>query len=315
MTRMKKLTEYVVCPRCKTKLACEKSAYICKKCNHEYQVKNDIPIFIPPNMSKFKKEEAEFQSGTSSEFTEVHRLDTLRIKYLHDDFLAPLFGLAKSSLVLEVGCGTGKDFSKVAKSGQNVIGVDISYEMCMNVQKKIQEDGFENETFFSVADAEELPFESNLFDAVYMVASLHHLEDPLSGLKEMSRCVKPGGLVIIGSEPNRWPYFFKNIKHSHIGIKFLKLFRQDFTLYKGSPGDWETTGFDKKSIRELLNGAGLLEIKIKPMWYLNGFLHVLGLRPPRFVERPLIFFDEILSHVPLINNFGWHWNVIAKKSQ
>lgn len=311
---MKKLIEYVVCPKCKSNLIEGDSTYLCNKCNHEYFIKNNIPFFIPTSISKFKSEEAEFQSKTASDYKEAHSLDSLRIKYLHDDFLAPIFKLPMGSLILEVGCGTGEDMLKVAKSGQNVIGLDISYEMTMTAQKKMGGEGLTHETYFSVGDAEELPFESNLFDASYMVASLHHLEDPLSGLKEMRRCVKPGGLVIIGSEPNRWPYLFKTIKHSKIGIKFLRIFRDDCTLYRGSPGDWETTGFDRKSIKELLNKANLHELKTRPIWYINGFFQVLGLSPPSPIERFSIFFDEILRIVPIINRFGWHWNVIAKKN-
>lgn len=309
---MEKLIEYLVCPRCKSKLIDNDSTYICTECDQEYPINNKIPIFILPDVSKFKLDEAEFQSRTASDYAEMHGLDSLRIKYLHDDFLSPIFTLPKGSLILEVGCGTGEDLLNVVKKGHNVIGLDISYEMCITAQKRMDIEGFSHEACFSVSDAEELPFDSNLFDAAYMVASLHHLEDPLSGLKEISRCVKPGGLVIIGSEPNSWPYLFKTTKHSKIGIRFLKMFRDDPTLYQGSPEDWETTGFDRKGIRELLNKAELRELEIKPIWYTNGFLQALGLRPPSFIERFLIYFDELLSKVPVINRFGWHWNVVAK---
>ena len=42
-----------------------------------------------------------------------------------------------------------------------------------------------------------MPFESNYFDYVVCMNSLHHHPDPKQSLTEMTRVLKPGGVMII----------------------------------------------------------------------------------------------------------------------
>ena len=45
--------------------------------------------------------------------------------------------------------------------------------------------------------ATDLPFESNFFDYVVCMNSLHHHADPNQSLTEMTRVLKPGGVMIL----------------------------------------------------------------------------------------------------------------------
>jgi len=45
------------------------------------------------------------------------------------------------------------------------------------------------------AVAEQLPLPSNTFDAALAQLVVHFMTDPVAGLREMSRVVKPGGVV------------------------------------------------------------------------------------------------------------------------
>lgn len=47
------------------------------------------------------------------------------------------------------------------------------------------------------AKAEALPFATHRFDLVLSVLSLHHLSDPVRGLREMCRVLAPKGKMII----------------------------------------------------------------------------------------------------------------------
>ncbi len=46
-----------------------------------------------------------------------------------------------------------------------------------------------------VASGEDLPFKDNELDFVYGIHAFEHLKDPVQGLKEWLRVVKPGGIV------------------------------------------------------------------------------------------------------------------------
>ncbi len=48
-----------------------------------------------------------------------------------------------------------------------------------------------------VADAENLPFESDSFDVVYSFGVLHHTPDTQKAIDEVYRVLKPGGKIII----------------------------------------------------------------------------------------------------------------------
>ena len=85
-----------------------------------------------------------------------------------------------SDKVLDVGCGTG--FVSMLYPNFDITGVDISDGMLAhNPHKWIK------------APAEQLPFPDNHFDFVVCRSLLHHLDEPMAGLSEMYRVLKPGG--------------------------------------------------------------------------------------------------------------------------
>ena len=96
--------------------------------------------------------------------------------------------------MLEVGTGTGHWSSYFSERGFTVTGVDISPAM-VNVArgKKIKRASFQ------VADAHRLPFDDGRFDAAAAVTTLEFVRSPDVVLKEMVRCTRrPGGVIIIG---------------------------------------------------------------------------------------------------------------------
>ena len=105
-------------------------------------------------------------------------------------------GCNSSSLILEVGCGSGEDAVHVQKASTRIIGVDVSE----NALKKFRAKGFEG----IMADTGKLPFPDCSFDYIMCSGLLHHLVgqgDLLDYVKEFTRVTKPGGYVI-ALEPN-----------------------------------------------------------------------------------------------------------------
>lgn len=96
--------------------------------------------------------------------------------------------------VLDVACGTGvlarTARARVGSTG-SVTGLDVNPGM-LAVARSI-----EPEVTWVEGDAAELPFEDGVFDAVACQFGLMFFPDPAHAVREMLRCVKPGGRVAV----------------------------------------------------------------------------------------------------------------------
>jgi len=92
--------------------------------------------------------------------------------------------------VLDVGCGMGRYAALVAAEGAAVVGVDVSDAVDAGAVR------YPNVAFVQ-ADLAALPFAPRAFDLVYSFGVLHHLPDPLVGLKSAFEMVRPGGWLLL----------------------------------------------------------------------------------------------------------------------
>lgn len=101
--------------------------------------------------------------------------------------------------VLDYGCGIGEDLVPIAKTGADVIGLDISPELIELARKRA--DAFGVKARFIVGSAYETGLPSQSIDIVFAIAIFHHLELD-AAKKELLRILKPGGVLIL-QEPVR----------------------------------------------------------------------------------------------------------------
>jgi len=100
------------------------------------------------------------------------------------------------SYVLVVGCGVGITPCYLAKQhGCRVVGVDLSQRMVDRSNERAKKKGVQNLVEFRQADAQELPFEDSLFDAVMCESVNAFIPDRRKAAREYVRVVKPGGYV------------------------------------------------------------------------------------------------------------------------
>lgn len=90
---------------------------------------------------------------------------------------------------LDLGAGTGVSTEELAKSGADVIGVDISLGM-------MQERG-DRKAPLVAADAAELPFGDNTFNAVTGMFFIRNVADSDAVLAEIHRVLQPGGRLVL----------------------------------------------------------------------------------------------------------------------
>lgn len=98
--------------------------------------------------------------------------------------------------VLDIATGPGYIAEAFARAAREAVGVDLTDAMLAIAQKRTQERGVSNVSF-RAADAQNLPFENGAFDVVVCRLALHHLQNPISVLREMARACRTGGKVVI----------------------------------------------------------------------------------------------------------------------
>ena len=98
--------------------------------------------------------------------------------------------------VLDCGCGPGTitlGFAGLVAPGQ-VVGTEIEASHVAIARKNAANRNVPNAQF-EVADIYELPFAGASFDAVFISAVLGNLREPIRGLREAYRVLKPGGVI------------------------------------------------------------------------------------------------------------------------
>ena len=110
--------------------------------------------------------------------------------------LIKLCHIGKGSYVLDVGSGVGITPCFIAKKyGCRVVGVDISAKMVERSLERASRAKVADLVEFRVADAQDLPFETAVFDAVITESVTAFPEDKQKAVDEYVRVTRPGGYV------------------------------------------------------------------------------------------------------------------------
>lgn len=108
-------------------------------------------------------------------------------------------------LILDIGCGNGRDLIPILRNGSRVIGVDISPCMIEEARRELEGHCLRNFEL-KVGDAEKLPFPDGHFDKVIASEVIEHIPDWKKSLSEMHRVLKPKGTLVV-SVPNRISWY------------------------------------------------------------------------------------------------------------
>jgi len=323
---MNEILKLAVCPECQVEII-EKT---CPQCGRAFNVdENGIVNLLPKEMDEWIKIEAEFHDQEAKDYDKINCLETPRNVRLHRQFLQWIYENSKiknlsadrqdqKCYILEIGGGTGRDAGKIAGADSENVHVTLS-----DLSKEALKVGFKNNSGiknidYCQIDAENLSFQDNTFGCIYIVAALHHLQDPQKFLNEAHRCLKEDGEIIIGVEPNRYGHvLYQKIIFRLWNFLKPKKCNCEKPVLK-SIGDEKTEGFSRGELKAMLKKAGFSEIKIQPKWFLTGFYHTFA-QKLRWLDQPwidyiLMPFDFVFERIPILNNFCWHWNARSQKS-
>jgi O-methyltransferase StaMB len=102
------------------------------------------------------------------------------------------------SRVLDVGCGVGGPGVRIARlTGARVTGISVSHKQITLANSYAESSGLAERVTFQRADAMELPFPAQSFDAAIALESIMHMPDRGQVLRQISRTLRPGGRLVL----------------------------------------------------------------------------------------------------------------------
>jgi demethylmenaquinone methyltransferase / 2-methoxy-6-polyprenyl-1,4-benzoquinol methylase len=98
--------------------------------------------------------------------------------------------------VLDVATGTaGVAMTLARRTGAEITALDLTEEMLRTGRERVERRGLARQVSLLCGRAEQLPFPDAAFDALTFTYLLRYVADPAATLRELTRVVRPGGVV------------------------------------------------------------------------------------------------------------------------
>jgi len=141
--------------------------------------------------------------------------------------------------ILDIATGTGDlAIAALKLNPGHITGIDISRKMLEAGKEKIIRRGFSDKISLIEGDSEKINFGDSSFDVAMVAFGVRNFSDPLKGLSEMNRVLRPGGLVMILEFSRPSGAFFRQIYIFYF-LRILpfigKMFSKNRTAYRYLP--------------------------------------------------------------------------------
>jgi ubiquinone/menaquinone biosynthesis C-methylase UbiE len=201
--------------------------------------------------------------------------------------------------ILEIACGRGGFSRLLASRGARMFGADFSSTALQIARGKAN--GARTQPHSQVdlaqADAQNLPYAKDSFDAIVSCETIEHLPDPPAALREMARVTRSGGTLFL-TTPNSF---------NLMGL---------YNLYARARNRRATPGADQPfdrvflfpQIRALLRNAGWRIVRS------DGTIHQFPIRPG---HNPIIveFLEAHRKVRRMLSPFAFHYFVMATNAK
>jgi ubiquinone/menaquinone biosynthesis C-methylase UbiE len=212
------------------------------------------------------------------------------VKKIIFDNMMEKIGNIEGKRVLEFGCGSGWFTKVLAAKGAEVWAFDISNEAVKNARDLIESHNLEHRVHVDRMAAEDLDYDSNMFDLVVGNAVLHHVDLNLC-VNEIKRVLKDRG----------WAYFMEPLGHN----PFLNAYRRLTPGLRSKdevPFRFEQFSYIRKCFPEFEHEEYYLTAMLALFW------HFVGMRRLMLKTRDVLFrLDRrIIATFPKLSKYCWY---------
>lgn len=324
----------ILCKKCNHYMVKLRKKYSCIKCGNDYPIKNKI-IFIQKDNNKNLrmskdilnyyqaiKERKFYGEKIESTVDYIASVHSLQFSKKHVEILSPFLN---NSRMLDIGCGQLPYINLLRKEQVRAFyGVDL-HTRSLEIAKNNFSQKFP--LILLRNDFENIPLNSNSFDAIISSEVIEHLDNPKRYLRELYRLCKQKGYLSISTPSSSmylYPFNFLLLcKHPKSFSKWKK--KVNAHMYweeslKWHPGirpkvfrSWvETSGFE---VMKHLSTLWYYHTPVKPVWRLMKFLENRGFERSGIVfKKYLTFTEQLLSlNIPVVKWFGIRQFILCRK--
>ena len=179
-----------------------------------------------------------------------------------------------SGVLADIGCGTGRLWTRVRDRFLRGIGVDA-----------LRYDGLPPEIDFREADLDgaRLPVDDGAVDAAVAVETIEHLENPRAFCRELARITRPGGVVVI-TTPNQLS-----------ALSLLTLIgKQQFSAFQANSYPAHRTALLEIDLRRIAAECGLDDVQVRYTGHGRMPLTAAHYSPVVAELAPRLFSDNVV---------------------
>lgn len=179
--------------------------------NSDQDSKTDFG-YAKVNSKEKTQKVAQVFNSVAAKYDVMNDLMSFGVHRLWKKFAIELADIQADQKILDIASGTGdlamRVIPQLGKNGLMMV-TDINESMLSIAKERLLDKGLVANVHYAIANAEQLPFQENMFDRILIGFGLRNVTHKEIALKSIYACLKPGGRVVI-------------LEFSHPTLPFLK---------------------------------------------------------------------------------------------
>lgn len=197
-------------------------------------------------------------------FALLHRLNPLRLRFIHDQVLTHFKRSLQGLRVLDVGCGGGLLTEPLCRKGAQVVGIDA---VPANIEIAQAHSGVAGlATHYEATTVEDFQDIGQGFDVVTALEIVEHVQDPLSFIQSCAALVRPGGIIVLSTLNRTFLSYVLGIVAAEFLLHWVPKGTHHWEQFVKPE---EMTWFLKKSSFEALTFRGMTFQPLTQQWILS----------------------------------------------